>query len=198
MSRTTTCRRCGGAYAESSEDRANVPAWAATGADRLCPECWAFDQEAQARHRSAREGRRREDHDVSDTLMRIELDRLAKLWPAMAAGLGSHVRARDADERIAKLQERRDELERELEDVEDELGALLNATARSDAPPSRSSTWQQVDEQIAIVETLAAQYRVRLPEHIAEAFEARRLAKAPLVSVVVGRPERLDHGRTTR
>ena len=134
---------------------------------------------------------------MSDTLMRIELERLAKLWPAMAAGLGSHVYARDAEERIAKLTDRRDELERELEDVEDELGALLNTTGRSDGPPSRSSTWQQVDEQIAILETLAAQYRVQLPEHIAEAIEARRTARAPLVSVVVGRPERLDHLRTT-
>ena len=78
---------------------------------------------------------------MSDTLMRIELERLAKLWPAMAAGLGSHVLARDAEERIAKLEQRRDELERELDDLDEELGALLNPTGRSDGPPSRSSTW---------------------------------------------------------
>ena len=46
MPHTTTCRRCGRAYAESSEERANVPAWAATGADRLCPACWQADRHA--------------------------------------------------------------------------------------------------------------------------------------------------------
>ena len=44
MSHTTTCRRCGESYEESSEERANVPAWAATGADRLCPACWEAEK----------------------------------------------------------------------------------------------------------------------------------------------------------
>lgn len=40
MPYVTTCRRCGRAYAERSREAADVPAWAATVADRLCPACW--------------------------------------------------------------------------------------------------------------------------------------------------------------
>lgn len=46
MPHTTTCLRCGRAYAESSEERANVAAWAATDADRLCPACWRATRQA--------------------------------------------------------------------------------------------------------------------------------------------------------
>ena len=41
MPNTTTCTRCGRAYDEVSADRADVPAWAA---DRLCPDCYRFEQ----------------------------------------------------------------------------------------------------------------------------------------------------------
>lgn len=38
MPHLTTCAKCHRAYEESSEERANEPAWLGT---RLCPECYA-------------------------------------------------------------------------------------------------------------------------------------------------------------
>ena len=60
MPNTTTCTRCGRAYDEVSADRADVPAWAA---DRLCPECWAFEQRA-ARIRADLDAGRLPDPDM--------------------------------------------------------------------------------------------------------------------------------------
>ena len=60
MPNTTTCTRCGRAYDESSADRADVPAWAA---DRLCPDCYRFEQRG-ARIRADLDAGRLPDPDL--------------------------------------------------------------------------------------------------------------------------------------
>lgn len=116
---------------------------------------------------------------MSDRLLRMELDRLFALWPGLDA-LDVGTKGQDAAEALADaLKELEDEerrLEDELDDVQNQMNAIRAALGQHSDPPRWRVTWRQVDDQLAIVTALYAQYGVPLPEHVERAVAVRAAA----------------------
>lgn len=95
---------------------------------------------------------------MSDTLLKLELDRLRKLAPNLGYG-------ETLDDLEAELSEKEAELW-ELEDEIDDLRKQIRVMKGNGGP--------DVHEQLEIVVTLHRQYRVPLPEDIEAAYEKAR------------------------
>lgn len=120
---------------------------------------------------------------MSETLFRLERERLAALWPDYAS-VGDTLYAvggeDDLEERLADLETKRSDLEAELEELEDQISDTLAALGRERRGPKRGVTWEEVDDQLSILAAIAGQYAIPLPSDLAGAVRARAFARAGL------------------
>lgn len=116
---------------------------------------------------------------MSERLLGFEVCVLKELWPAcenLSAAYDRQGRPQPYEAALADLRNERDRLEGELDDVEAEIRGVLRALGRDNTPPRHKVTWAQVDDQLATVVSLHAQYGVPLPPLIERACDARQQA----------------------